>query len=238
MVLLDDYATVSEYKAAVAANEIRKPRCCPHCQCLRLVFFGYWDRHVNELLDDGTRSRERIAIRNCLCKGCGRKFGLLPACAYPHRQFGAKTIQAIEERLLTDPKARPGDFRGEDGLGPSERTVRRWSGWIERSFDEGQVESQTLQLRPQTKAPSEEELVGGRQDALGGKERTDTVRAILRQVYRWHSAGEAHRRRSDPCALRSYMRWLWHAFDGLILYLTRAPRSSGTIPDCCPMTPG
>jgi hypothetical protein len=95
------------------------------------------------------------------------------------------------------------------------------------NFDEAAIQGEILALAPDFAVAEIQpvRIAGGAKkvQALGGRARAGCVGRILGHLRAWHRAGGGHRRRSDPCALRSYLRWLWQAQKGLVLYLTRGP---------------
>lgn len=225
MILLNEFIFLKEYLGAVAADAIPRPERCIRCGGEKVWFVGWYKRFVNLLVAGGRRHREEIKIRRCRCARCGKSFGLLPAFLYPHRQFGPETTEAVVVELLKEPEARPGDYVGRDGLGPSAGTVRRYLSWLEENFDEALIQSAILSLEPSF--PVERiravPIRGGTRKirCLGGLKRCGRVSRVLGHLRAWHRAGRRHRRLSDRRALRSYLRWLFEANQGLVLYLTR-----------------
>ena len=227
MILLPGFATLKAYLRAAKKKAIPRPSRCVVCGYERVWFIGWYQRHVNLLMEGGGRHRERIKVRRGRCAKCYQSFGLLPAFVYPHRQFGLETTERTLSKLFRDRAVRASDFAAAEDLGPSERTVRRWVGWTAKSFDEGALHSELLSLQP-TFPVGEIEPVrvrGGekKEKALGGRPRARRAGRILAYVRAWHQAGRTHRRTSDRWALRSYLRHLWHSESGLVVYLTRPP---------------
>jgi hypothetical protein len=228
MILLNQFTTLREYMRAVEADAIPRPKRCTDCGHGTVWFIGWFSRHVNLFMAEGRRDRQEIPVRRCRCAKCRTSFGLLPAFAYPHRQFGMETIEWVVMKLLRRASTRPWDFEGPDRLGPSQHTVRRLLGWVEASFDEALIHSDILALEPgfEVEEIRPVRIAGGRkkQRSLGGRDRAEGVSRILAGIRAWHQAGRRHRRHADRWALRSYLRWLWQDRNGLVLYLTRQPR--------------
>lgn len=129
-IVLAGYGDLDRYELDRLHGRVPRPRCCERCGHGRVWFDGSYPRYANVLLACGTRLRKQIRIVRCRCASCLGAFGLLPGCLRAGCQFGFQTILLALAWFAGSVERCWSAVRGENGLGPSERSVRRWRGWI------------------------------------------------------------------------------------------------------------
>lgn len=128
-IVLAEYGDLERYESDRLHGRVPRPRCCERCGHGRVWFDGSYPRYANVLLACGTRLRQQIRIVRCRCASCLAAFGLLPGFLRAGCQFGFETILLALAWFAGSLRRSWSVVRGENGLGPSERSVRRWHGW-------------------------------------------------------------------------------------------------------------
>lgn len=186
IVLMTEYLDLGEYREAARRNRIARPSRCVRCGHGRVWFNGWYRRWANLQGEGASRVRERIRVRRCKCAACGGGWSLLPGLCHPHRQFGLETVAATLERCCVHRTDSLESMRGPEGLGPSERTIRRWMRWVP-----GLVRERILDRLPQGYLPSSRA----------------TVAAALRYAGEWREPGRV----GDSVPLRALAHRAWAA---------------------------
>jgi hypothetical protein len=213
-----------QHLASMASDTVPKPKRCPKCGWSKVWFVGFKRRRAVILSDAGGLQRVEVPVRDCRCAGCRARFRILPPFVYPHRQFGPDLMEAVLRQLLSDPVARPASFRGGDlGDGPTDRTVRRWLGWVREAL--GDI-AYCLPAPPRSrKLAPPVRLAGGpaKLRALGGREKAEEVARIVELFGIWKSVAQNSGEDNGNAGLGMFLRWKWHNKEGLIVYLTKPP---------------
>lgn len=184
IVVLVRYLDLAAYQEAVRAGTIPRPERCVACKHEKVWFAGFYERWANLQGEGEGRIREKIRVRRCRCPACAKNWSLLPGFCYPHRQYGAETIERAMKRVCVQRVRRAEDLRGPKGWGPSARTVRRWMRWVPGVVREGFLDRLGRVHLPASRA---------------------TVAASMGYLDRWH-AGRSH---EDGSALRAFVHGVW-----------------------------